>query len=377
MTAPFVRVGGTHSQRSKPFIRVGGNYITTTPAAPEPPSGLTPNLWASPTGNDSTGTGTSANPFRTIQKLATTLTNGQIGGVRAGTYDSGSSGASILNLTSSNAATQASPKRIVGGPLIGEARPVLRGYINIDASWTSLEGMYIDLATRLNTSTPVPLRLGGSAGEGQAIRDCEITGGNTLAQGILIGGSGFACNNVQITGNIIHDIVGPAPDGPGHGVYHQNGSNLLVQGNVFYQIGVQSNYGGCRAIQVYPKSTNSVVRYNTIDEMTAGIVFGNLGESGVSNNHLIEYNVWSNQMDSLSNDGRNVYDGSGTSGNIIRSNHIFACDYIGSPSGTTYEGTQTGGDPLYVNRGARNYRLNSGSPAAGKGAYAAPTPPSL
>src|SRR5262245_48663986 len=44
------------------------------------------DLFVATTGNDTTGNGSSGNPWRTIQKAATTATAGQVVNIAAGTY---------------------------------------------------------------------------------------------------------------------------------------------------------------------------------------------------------------------------------------------------------------------------------------------------
>lgn len=70
---------------SKRLLRRGvqASYSVTPPITPPPPSGT--QFYVALTGNDSTGVGSAASPWRTVQKAASVVTNGTIN-VAAGTY---------------------------------------------------------------------------------------------------------------------------------------------------------------------------------------------------------------------------------------------------------------------------------------------------
>lgn len=344
------------------------------------PWGPTIHLWASPTGNDTTGTGTEANPFATPQKLADTLTAGQVGALKAGTY---AVPADTTILTMATAGTSASNRtRIIGAP--GEARPVLRGRVYLNASWTSLEGVYIDLGLTTNATTNgVAIGLGRAnlSITGPQIKDCVIDGGDSDTQGLLIGGSSYPCNDISVVGNVFKRIVGLDGGFPaGHGIYHQRGDGGVIAGNIFYLIGVAGTGVGDRAIQLYPRTTNITVEHNTIDQCSGGIVYGNDSGDGVpSGGHVVRHNLFTNLVNSAGGGGRAAFSMVGVvSPTVTADGNVFFNNVNGdglSTASTTFTNSITATDPLYVNRTSRDYHLQAGSTVPTKGAYASTTPP--
>jgi hypothetical protein len=195
---------------------------------------------------------------------------------------------------------------------------------------------------------------------------------NSLAgTGILLGsGTGFV-SNIQIWNNTIFKWgLNAAGTNQQHGIYAADGSNMTIANNLIYD-GPQG-YG----IQAGPAVSNSIFTNNTIDGVVklSGMVVwtGTSGGSEPTNGNLIVNNIFSN------NGGYAIFGCGGpvpATPNIVRSNLSFnntSGDY--NPIGCILSGNATftvespgfTGDPLYVNRSARDYHLQAGSPALRK-----------
>src|SRR5262249_1305447 len=112
------------------------------------------------------------------------------------------------------------------------------------------------------------------------------------------------------------------------------------------------------------------VYHNVIDGNGEGILFSGNNGSAASNitvhNNLITFSTIRNNVESYYPSGTNP----GT-GNLVQSNCIYGAALNSGNGGTD---TSSGGfslvnnivaDPLYINRAARNYSLQTGSPCAG------------
>lgn len=344
-----------------------GEQTVTTAAAVTPPP--TYDYYMGPSGSD-TNSGTQAAPFATLQKLYNTLGVGQSGGVLPGDYVG--SAANLTVGTSAGGSSASNLKRIVGIKDGSGLRPVLRGIWAINGSYGELNSLAFDLSYSAAAAGNVPMRWGDGAStttlNGWVWDDCVFDGKSSAAQGLL-GGAG---NNVQKTnGGIVRNCVfaninGPSQSGPGHGIYLQTGSGWTISRNVFYKVGAA--YGGSRAVQLYPNAQTCMVEFNTIDECSAGIVYGDDGSGYSSTGHTFRNNIFSNSVAAA--DGTalraaiSVDVNAGTA--TITNNHFHAAGTsVGANAGTNT--SPTSGDPAYTNRTGRVYTLQAGSPAAGKG----------
>ena len=121
------------------------------PIAPLPSGVPTPpqvhcNLFASPTGSDSAGDGSIGRPFASLQQLDRTLTPGQTGCLRAGSYGSITTWHQIYT----NGAPSA---QITITSYPGELATVI-GYVDIEASYTTFTRLRIDGSNTLYKSHP-------------------------------------------------------------------------------------------------------------------------------------------------------------------------------------------------------------------------------
>jgi hypothetical protein len=181
----------------------------------------------------------------------------------------------------------------------------------------------------------------------------------------------------SIVGNRVHDCGNKLTGSPtypsGHALYLEADRYAHVADNVIYD----TNYGGTtggRGIQLWPDSENATIENNLVDNANQWsiIISGGAGyPTGVTHDALVRNNIFTNPVE------HNVTSAwwglDPQSGNVVTGNCVF-----GAPAGDfdfqTWLGKVSYGvssnvhaNPLYVNRAAKDFRLSSGSPCAGKG----------
>ena len=256
------------------------------------------------TGNDSSGDGSTANPFATIKKAVTKATAGTAIRVHSGTY---SGDISIVNL----AGTATAPIWIGGAP--GEAAPVIHG---------GSAGLYLsklkyfvlhDLAIQYTTSHGINIDDGGevsnpNATRGIIFRNLNIhdTGGHCLKMaGIndfrILDSKFERCTVVNIDGVGAHDgVLADSTISQGsYGVQFKGGSyNVEVRNNRFSNLTTRAmNLGGSTGLTYFRPALNStIVNFeardirlvgNVIENSVAPAVFAGCLNCVVANNTLI------------------------------------------------------------------------------------------
>jgi hypothetical protein len=300
---------------------------------------------ASPSGNDTSGTGTVGSPYRTAQRVANTLTTGQTGCLRAGTYGA-------VDMVTAGTTLQAYP---------GDARPTLTGKVRALANDVTIQYLALDydpVANGVQTSIPLTnLRT--------TLRGNTITNRNSnICIDAQIGADQFLIerNRIYNCGRINprtnHD----------HGMYIQ-ADDGVARFNVVYD-------NADRGLQFWEDGDRNRVYRNTFDGNGMGVNYGGVSTTMRSDDDIVEDNVITN---STAEWNAQVNYGTLTPvGNVFRNNCLFgsnATAYYNTnnsidpdlPSKVAVSGTIYG-NPLYVNRAAKDFRLSSGSPCAGKGA---------
>ncbi len=320
---------------------------------------------ASPTGSD-TNPGSESLPYRTAQHLAGSLSSGQTGCLRSGTYSE--------NVKISVGGSAGSPVTLRSYP-DERARIVGRFWIAEGADFVSVS--HLDLDGTNATDLPSPTVNANDT----SFLDNDITNGHTSICFVLGSDWGRADRTV-IERNRIHDCGRLPATNYDHGIYVELSRGSVIQNNLIYD-------NADRGIQLYPDAQQSTIRNNVIDGNGVGIIFS--GDSGVgSSDNIVEYNIITNStvrynIESWYPDGNPI----GT-GNAVRNNCINggARDYGNGGIQEPQEGyTVTDNlkaDPVFVDRSSNNFHLQSSSPclpltgdiaAQLDGNYTSPTPP--
>ena len=304
---------------------------------------------AAPGGSDAAA-GTASAPYATPQKLADSLSAGQTGCLRAGTYRQASGRPYVLRVSHGGAA--GAPLTIRSFP--GE-RAQVRGvvYVPSGSDEVVLRQMNLVGTDDDSNAATMPVSVQIMARNTQVIgnditnehrKSCMILGSNA-GWGVAVG--------TKVQGNLFHDCGDPAHGNLDHAIYVQNVQDIDVSENVF-------TANQAYAIHLYPNSRGAHVHHNVMDRNGGGVIFAgdssyasvnNVAEDNVITGSFTDTNLayyWQNKV--------------GT-GNVARDNCISGGRGVmpSSPRGFTASGTVVA-DPQYTNAGARDYRMASGSP---------------
>jgi hypothetical protein len=316
--------------------------------------------YASPSGNDSTGTGAIGAPYLTPEKLDQQLAAGQTGCLRSGTYGNTSTQQTFSNATGVHLRSYPGEVATVNGyPLVTGAGTDL-AYINFDLN---------------NTSDPARSGMSGCSATGAY--PLQIEASNVVIQhdniyqtdvpsalrGVAVGvGWNNAISNTVIRYNRIHDMGGC--NSLDHGIYDEQTTGDQIHGNWIYN----DPHGW--AIQMYPHPVNAHIYSNVIDNTGAGITVGAESGTPITSNISLDHNVMTN-MTGLPVTGVGAVDfstywgGTVGTGNTSTSNDSFnnAASCSSDCSGLTVTGTISS-DPQFTNRAGNDYRVASTSPVA-------------
>jgi parallel beta-helix repeat protein len=319
--------------------------------------------YASTAGNDSSA-GTATAPFRTAQKLASSLTAGETGCLLGGTY--------VENVVfRSGGTSETARKTLTTAP--GSPRATINGIVELSDSggdYVTLDNLRID---GNNVSQAVLVQLLGDYGR---LTNSEVDCVGQKRIGVMIGFSRRA-TGVEVDHNRIHDcgISGQSFD---HGIYDDFSDGALIHDNVVYD---NAGFG----LQLWTTALNGRIYNNTFDGNGKGniVVGGDHSQSDTpSSNNDIYRNIFSNP-----GSGTNVVifwggypSSSPGTGNSVHENgywngNLDPGSAYGARSGVIYSGNANA-DPRYADRGAKDFTLSAGSPLAGYGANAeAPAAP--
>jgi hypothetical protein len=277
------------------------------------------DLFASPSGSDSSGDGTIGSPFASLTELDAVLKPGQTGCLRAGYYgsirtwhkiDSDGTGRGRITIT-------AYP---------GEDATV-RGYVDVEGSYTTISHLKIDGSNTfyrqhpagVNCPTPTsqPLVI---AGHDDVLEydDYYQSIVRLRGTGVGIGFWGDADNTI-IRYSKIHDVGQcQAYD---HLIYLSHGNNVRIYDNWLY------NDAHGRGVQLYPSPTNAKIYDNVIDHAGEGFVIGNEPGDTITGNQIFD-NIITNST-GLPTEGipgqaiHDLYAGRPGTGNAFHNNILF------------------------------------------------------
>jgi chitodextrinase len=321
--------------------------VTATPTAST--SGSTScSLYASTSGSDS-NSGTATAPFASPQTLLNALAPGQVGCVRGGTYH-------VSELRSTHSGSSGAPITLESYP--GERATIITDtdiYVPDPIAYNSF--VNLNLTNNLSSGS-VAASMIQDFGENTVWQGDDISG-NDHSTCMELGSVGYGtAHNTLVQQNKIHDCGSTADGNQDHGIYVAISSGATITGNVFWS-------AAAYAVQLYPNADGTSVTHNVFDGSGYGAVIFASDEyaSGLtSDNNSVAYNV-------IADGTRYGLDywwgpaGQGT-GNSANSNCFYnngISDLQGSMTGITVTNT-VHGNPQFMNPGAHDYRLQSGSP---------------
>lgn len=322
---------------------LGSAALTLLMALPVPAGAVTTcDRVASADGSD-TAAGTAAAPFKTAQKLVDSLSPGQTGCVR-GTL----TGQMWINRDAITVASEPGQR----GKVIGK--------IKVQQGADGVTVRDLDLDGRSTAADPIANISPTIYGNDAAFVNNDITNGNT-AICIILGTDGHdgdvEVQRTRLEGNRIHNCGRLPRTNMGHAIYVEHSRDARIVGNEIFD-------NADRGIQLYPNSQGTLVAGNVIDGNGVGIIFS--GVNGrQSNDNTVRHNLVTNpQVRSAIESWYPEGTAPGT-GNVVEQNCVFG--------GTNPISTGNGGftardnrtvDPQYVDRAAKNFSLQPGSPCA-------------
>jgi Right handed beta helix region len=321
---------------------------------PPPPPPAVADKFAAPNGSDS-NPGTLAAPYQSVAKLMSSLSAGQTGMLRGGTYGDASTYTPI-NVSGGSG----QPITLTNYP--GET-PTVKGYVEVNGDYITIRGLRIDGSNSVMVN---PGKCGTQAlglllqGHDEIFEHNEVFQSGNKGSAIIQHGD----RNI-IRYNKLHDFgTCYAYD---HGVYVGDGDSVQIYGNWIW-----NNPHGW-GIQVYPGPTNARIHDNVIDSNGGGFVISDDGTATSTGNQIYE-NVVMNSVGMTTQSGYYI-SGAGISGAgpVAGSNNSFTTNDafntpIGSVSNIAMSGNMTT-DPAFVDAGGHNYAVSSSSPLAGWGLW--------
>jgi hypothetical protein len=310
-------------------------------------------LYASPSGSDTTGDGSQANPFQSAQHLVSVLTAGQTGCLTTGTY-SQSPGLSFEHGGSAGA-----PITLASAP--GQTATLSGGYVYIPtgSDYVTLENLNINGAQ----TTQVSVQIFGS--EDSLIGD-DITNDEQHNSCIIMGYPGDTPypTNTLIENNTIHQCGNKADGNQDHAIYFSQSIDATVTNNVIWGT-------AAFALHIYPNAQGNQITHNIIDANGYGAIFAGSSES-TSNDNNVSYNIITNSTIGMG--VQQSWGGTTGTGNTFTHNCLNnnAGGNIETPTGysTTNNTTAT---PDYTNPTTHNYTLPTTSPCLATVQNAGPT----
>jgi parallel beta-helix repeat protein len=306
--------------------------------------------YVSPTGSD-TAPGTLKRPWRTLRKAMASLRPGAVAYLRAGAYEEqtdGSCGTNFNRLSWTRSGEASAPITIAAYPP-EKGQVVVKTQLALRGDHLRLVGLVVDANRSLSSFDDACT---GSVNILVSGDDVELIGvevRNSRMSGIFVSGAG----NLKIVRSSIHDN-GSHPN-LDHGIYVGSSTSLLIANSVF---GHNLAYG----IHIYPHHTfNARILQNTVVENgRSGIVIsGDSADNVIANNILAFNKDYGAREFNLDGDG-----------NVLIRNLVY-----GNGRGKFYlpdekmtERDSVDGDPRFVDRANRDFKLRSDSPALSRAA---------
>jgi hypothetical protein len=311
------------------------------------------DLYVSTSGSDSND-GSQNAPFRSIAAASQAAQPGTTVHVAAGTYDGG------FTTSASGVTYESDGAKIVDDGSAPDAMAWWNKGDNVD-----IKGFEVDGSG--GSSWRIGLYNSGSHATFQDNQVHDILSNSSAFSAASASGNGgagiemdnyYGATDGSVTGNVVYNI-GPSgvKSSLVHGIY-QTEPGTVSNNLVYNAVGAGiTTWHGAHDIDI----TN-----NTVDDARSAGIYVGSGDSGSSSStgdYLnVSKNIITNSGDGITEGGitdvHNTY-----SGNVVYNDGSSPIDL---QNGLTASGTISS-DPQYVNAAAHDYRLQSGSPAAGAG----------
>ena len=308
------------------------------------------DLVAATNGSDSAA-GTVGQPFKTPKKLADSLTAGQTGCLRGGTY------------TSTSITTRISDPGVTLTSYPGE-RAKLVGRLWVDSNGDGAQVLDLDLDGRNGSRLPSPM----ITGHDTVWRGNDVTNGHTGAICFHLGSGTYGnANRTLIENNRIHNCGKLPAANHHHGIYVLHANDSVIRDNLIYD-------NADRGVNFYPNSRRTKVIGNVIDGNGEGVMYSGGSSGPVSSDNIVAGNIISNSK--VRYNVESYWSNNVGSGNVARRNCVFASNtrssHYNSKGGIAKEwGFKTAenviANPQYVDRAAKDFRLQDGSACQGYG----------
>jgi parallel beta-helix repeat protein len=297
--------------------------------------------FAGPQGNDR-AQGTRRHPFRTVGRLVQALGPGSVGCLLAGTFGGD------LSIQRGGRPGKRMELRSASG-----IRATISGFIEIadTANYITISKLTIDGSSSPQNTLQV-------WGDMAKIVGNDINGGHSSSTQncIFLGHPSYGtAYNVLIDHNRIHDC-GAA--GHGHGVYAAASADARIRRNKVYD---NAGWG----IQLYPDARSSQITENVIDGNGRGsIIFAGDGSHASSLNRVL-YNILSNPVEGYNLNS--YWEAPVGADNVAERNCLWPPGKDSSPSREGFVARRNlVGNPRFVNRAQRDFRLRAASPCTTK-----------
>jgi chitodextrinase len=346
-TVAAVDAAGNRSTPSSPATA----SPAASPASPGTPGSpgtqpVTCDRFASTSGSDGNA-GTSSSPFASPQKLLDSLSAGQTGCLRGGTYN-------VSELRAGHSGAAGSPITLASYPS-ERAKIVTQTDVYLPSGTTDVSFRNLDITTTATSTATVMIQ---DFSDRSSWIGNDISG-NGSSHCMELGSVGYGiAHDTMVRSNRFHDCGNAASGNQDHAIYVSQSRGATITDNVFWKTAAY-------AIHLYPDADGTTVTHNIIDGSGyGGIIFASdqYSSGKTSDNNTVAYNV-------ITNGGRYGMDyywgpaGQGT-GNVAHDNCLYnnaMGDTQGSMSGISVT-NDTNANPMYVNPAAHDYRLQSGSP---------------
>lgn len=320
--------------------------------------------YVSPNGNDN-WPGTSSEPWQTINKVNSfTFSAGDTVSFRGGATFTGCLLFNGTNVMNSSASSPFTVNSYGGG--VATIQSTCTGDYSAAVTVDNVSGFYLNGLKLVNGGTTAAGVLlenqsSSSATQTMVVENSEITGfstptgsstifgGEIEILGDAVNGNNGPMNNIQILNNVLHGATVTSADSAGVGGYGygENISNVLVQGNTVYNLGMPASDTGAGILA--GGWNGATIQYNLIHDIGANTTScgGPSGiESYASNNVTVRFNEVYNVQPVPSYSAGCDWDGidldGGTTNSVVEYNYTHhnagagLLAYDNNPSGYTW-----------------------------------------